>query len=115
MSLLPTHRDVSPSSSRNDPTAPPLHSSTRSETTQVDNETAGSNGAAQSEKINADATTTSSEDEKKYLSSDAYEQRGELDLDDEGELRRVRVVLEKKSGKEIIQDVGVGRYTTPRL
>jgi hypothetical protein len=38
-----------------------------------------------------------------------------LDLDDEGELRRVRVVLEKKSGKEIIQDVGVGRYTTPRL
>lgn len=50
------------------------------------------------------------------LSSDGgdYEQRGVTELEDDGRMRKVRVVLEKKSGKELLQDVTDGTYTIPK-
>lgn len=50
------------------------------------------------------------------LSSDGgdYEQRGITELEDDGKMRKVRVVLEKKTGKELLQDVTDGTYTVPK-
>lgn len=43
-----------------------------------------------------------------------YEDRGEHEVDDEGKKKRVKVVLEKRTGKELVKEIGTGPYTIPR-
>ena len=45
---------------------------------------------------------------------EGYEQRGVFDVEDEGKKRKVRVVMEKKSGRELIKEMTGGPYTIPR-
>lgn len=55
-------------------------------------------------------------DEKPHssASSESYEDRGEHEVDDDGKVKRVKVVLEKRSGKELVTEIGQGPYTIPR-
>lgn len=43
-----------------------------------------------------------------------YQDRGIVELDQDGTKRRVQVVVEEESGKERLKDVGSGEYTVPR-
>ncbi|WVQ95135.1 hypothetical protein IAU59_002229 [Kwoniella sp. CBS 9459] len=43
-----------------------------------------------------------------------YEEKGIQEVDDEGVKRKVMVVLEHKTGKEMLKEVGGGPYTQPR-
>ena len=43
-----------------------------------------------------------------------YEEKGVIEIEDEGKKKQVRVVLEQKSGKEMIKELGGGPYTQPR-
>ena len=58
----------------------------------------------------------SSNDEKTEVRAvdDKFEKRGTAEVEDEGMKRRVQIVLEKKTGKEILRDLGGGAYTQPR-
>ncbi|WVQ68434.1 uncharacterized protein L199_006642 [Kwoniella botswanensis] len=56
----------------------------------------------------------SREDEKGASSSKEYEERGIQEIDDEGAKRKVMVVMEQKTGKEILKHVDGGPYTQPR-
>lgn len=47
-------------------------------------------------------------------SDSGYEDRGEHEVDDLGKKKRVKVVLEKKTGKELVKEIGSGPYTVPR-
>lgn len=43
-----------------------------------------------------------------------YEERGLVEIEEDGEKRKVMLVVEQKSGKEMFKDVGGGPYTQPR-
>lgn len=43
-----------------------------------------------------------------------YEERGMVEIDEDGEKRKVMLVVEQKSGKEMFRDIVGGPYTTPR-
>lgn len=43
-----------------------------------------------------------------------YEERGMVEIDEDGEKRKVMLVVEQKSGKEMFKDIGGGPYTVPR-
>jgi len=43
-----------------------------------------------------------------------YDERGIVEIDEDGEKRKVMLVVEQKSGKEMFKDVGGGPYTIPR-
>lgn len=43
-----------------------------------------------------------------------YEERGIVEIEEDGEKRKVMLVVEQKSGKEMFRDVGGGPYTQPR-
>ena len=47
-------------------------------------------------------------------SSAAYVDKGLIDVDDREGKRKVQVVLEQKSGKELIKELGGGPYSQPR-
>lgn len=48
-------------------------------------------------------------------SESGYEDRGEEEIEEEdGKKRKVKVVLEKKSGREVVKDIAGGPYTRPR-
>lgn len=43
-----------------------------------------------------------------------YEERGLVEIEEDGEKRKVMLVVEQKSGKEMFRDIGGGPYTQPR-
>ncbi|WVR09429.1 hypothetical protein IAU60_006496 [Kwoniella sp. DSM 27419] len=43
-----------------------------------------------------------------------YEEMGVQEIDDDGQKRKVMVVMEHRTGKELLKDVGGGPYTQPR-
>nr|XP_019044875.1 ATP-binding cassette transporter YOR1 [Kwoniella bestiolae CBS 10118]OCF23805.1 ATP-binding cassette transporter YOR1 [Kwoniella bestiolae CBS 10118] len=53
-------------------------------------------------------------DDKNGSSSKEYEERGIQEIEDEGAKRKVMVVMEQKTGKEILKHVDGGPYTQPR-
>lgn len=52
-------------------------------------------------------------DEKAEVES-GYEDRGIVEIEQDGTKRRVHVVVEDESGREKLKDVGTGQYTVPR-
>ena len=95
MSLLPTTREAS-SPSAEDRTA-------SSVSTRV--AAPGGGSKTPSERSN----TQSDEYEEK-----GYENKGLIEVEDGGQKRKMRVVLEQKSGKELLKEVSGGTYTMPR-
>jgi hypothetical protein len=69
-----------------------------------------------STEVEDDREVTRYKDEK--LSNDGkdkeYEERGLVEIEEDGEKRQVMLVVEQKSGKEMFRDVGGGPYTQPR-
>ena len=53
-------------------------------------------------------------DESEKSSESGYEDRGEEDIEEDGIKRRVKIDLEKKSGREVVKDIAGGPYTRPR-
>jgi hypothetical protein len=53
-------------------------------------------------------------DESEKSSESGYEDRGEEEIEEDGVKRKVKVVLEKKSGREVTKDIVGGPYTRPR-
>lgn len=43
-----------------------------------------------------------------------YEERGIVEVEEDGKVRKAMVVVEEKSGKELLRDVAGGPYTTPQ-
>ncbi|WWC90534.1 uncharacterized protein L201_005470 [Kwoniella dendrophila CBS 6074] len=88
-------------------TAPsePLASSSHSVSTRV--------GGEDEANLNKKMSQGSGE-KRKAGSSNDYEERGIQEVEDEGQKRKVMVVMEQKTGKEILKDVGGGPYTQPR-
>lgn len=99
--LLPTHRDPSPSSSSStDDEAP------SSNTTQV---------ASQQPEVNEKRFSSGNPEAKvKDESEDGYDDQGLIEVEEDGQKRQVRVVLEHKSGREMLKEVSGGQYTIPR-
>lgn len=62
----------------------------------------------ESDKFNEKDGDTSS------TSSKEYEERGVIEVDMEGAKRKLKVVVEDKSGREQFKDVQGGPYSTPR-
>ncbi|ORY35691.1 P-loop containing nucleoside triphosphate hydrolase protein [Naematelia encephala] len=118
MSLLPTHRGESPAPTLHaDPSATQMPSSsaiggsTRSASTQV-----GDDDIVVNEKkvpIGDDIDRNQDISDKEALGHD-YEDKGIVEIDDGGERRKVRVVVENRSGKELIKEMSGGPYTEPR-
>lgn len=86
-----------------------------------------SDGDSQTEKVSSGSPvekggkSANNFNEKHSPSSDSassdsgYEDRGEHEVDDDdGKKKRVKVVLEKKTGKELVKEIGQGPYTIPR-
>jgi len=96
MAILPTHRDVS--ASRSD-----LQAASSAASTQVANE--------QTEKSRRPPSESSDENKD---DDEGYQDKGIIEVEDIGVKRKVRVVLEQKSGKEMLKEVAGGQYTTPR-
>ena len=114
MPILPTHRDGSPSSNSNVPGSESSESTHVSRTPTIQNGSAAQNGEKQitsdvgnNEKRRSDYDDAS-EDGK------GYDDKGVVEVEEDGVKRKVRVVLEHKSGKELLKEVAGGEYTTPR-
>ena len=109
MSLLPVHRDVSSTptviaESTASQLIPPAPSSERSGSTHVGvgDEKASPSDDGYGEKAQAEG------------SKQEYIDKGILELDDEEGKRQVQVMLEQKSGRELLKAMGGGPYTQPR-
>ena len=46
--------------------------------------------------------------------NDHFEEKGVLELDEEGKKKQMLVVVDKRSGREQLKDVAGGPYTQPR-
>lgn len=109
MSVLPTHRDVSPGGNGSSSAS---SSSLNGGSTQI--------GA--DDNIDRSSSSGSGSGEKKVpgkLVKDpktgaAYLEKGVMELDENGQKRQVMLVVEQKSGKEMFKEVGGGQYTQPR-
>lgn len=53
-------------------------------------------------------------DEKTKGEDDEYAERGVIELDEDGQRRKVLVVVEEKSGREKFKDIKSGPYTKPQ-
>ena len=96
MSLLPTH-----STGATPP--PPPSSSSQSGSTR------GGDAERDVEKSREDLS-----EKQKRSEHHAFEDRGIFDVDDEGKQKKVKVVMERQTGKELVQEIGTGQYTIPR-
>lgn len=67
-----------------------------------------SNGSSETER-----ETYEKKDDKDDV-EDGYEDRGIVELDQDGTKRRVQVVIEDETGRERLKDVSSGQYTAPR-
>lgn len=111
MSVLPIHRDLPPTPSvQPDPSSTLVNivapSSERTASTHV-----GSEDGKDREK--GKGHSDGDYNEKSVLDA-AYVDKGLVDVEDEEGKRQVQVVLEQKSGKEMIKELGGGPYTQPR-
>ncbi|WWC71394.1 uncharacterized protein I206_105349 [Kwoniella pini CBS 10737] len=98
----PTVRDPSPSTP-SDAVAPSSHSIS----TRV--------GAEDDQELRKKISQANTIDEKiGDPSSKEYDERGIHEIEEEGQKRKVMVVMEQRTGKEILKDVGGGPYTQPR-
>jgi len=95
MSLLPTTRETSSS-----PTSEAQTGSSTSTRIAID-------GGTKPPSENSEARS-GDYDEK------GYEDKGLIEVEEDGQKRTMRVVLEQKSGREILKEVAGGTYTTPR-
>ena len=43
-----------------------------------------------------------------------FDEKGIFDVENDGVRRKVKVVIEQKTGKELVQDISTGEYTVPR-
>lgn len=93
----------------------PSSSSSRSIGNSPSSEVALSGASTQ---VEEDREATKYNDEKRSNDSDdknkEYEERGIVEIEEDGEKRKVMLVVEQKSGKEMFRDVGGGPYTQPR-
>ena len=86
---------------------PPVAPSSRSASTHVGTEDGQINekkGSPQDEQVN----------EKSGESSKDYQEIGMVEIEEYGVSRQVKVVLEQKSGKEVLKEMTGGPYTQPR-
>lgn len=100
MTVLPIHRDPSPSSSSSTDEPPSSNS------TQVDSRQPRPDG----KRFSSENPETKSKDE----SEDGYDDQGLIEVEEDGQKRKVRVVLEHKSGREMLKEVSGGQYTVPQ-
>lgn len=95
MSLLPTTREASPSPTAEDRTE----------------------SSASTRVVAPGGTKTPSENSETRsgeYSEKGYEDKGLIEVEEDGQKRTMRVVLEQKSGKEVLKEVAGGTYTTPQ-
>ena len=97
--MLPTRADSS--SSRSIGNSPSSDEEVSGASTQVDNR-------------DSDSASSTNEKTMKHDKNQEYEERGMVEIDEDGEKRKVMLVVEQKSGKEMFKDVGGGPYTIPR-
>lgn len=115
MPLLPTHRDESPSGS----TIPHAPSSS-SDSTHVSRtptiQNTEKNGSADTDVENEKRRSGGDGrlDRPSEISEKGYDDKGIVEVEDDGVKRKVRVVLEHKSGREMLKEVAGGEYTVPR-
>ena len=138
MSLLPTHRETTSSTAfQDDPNATqvdlglPIPARIAPNTavqhdphaTQVDlglpapARIVPSHTSSDDEKNFKKGTSSEPDQDEKASegsSSNAYLDKGLIDIESEEGKRTVQVVLEQKSGKELIKELGGGPYTDPR-
>lgn len=112
MSVLPVHRDTSPASSSTHGAQLNVAGSSRSTdgtSTQVGADDDIS--ADQAPKQGASVPGKLVKDEKE---GKEYLEKGMMELEEDGQKRKVMLVVEQKSGKEMFKDAGGGPYTQPR-
>jgi len=110
MSTLPTHRDLSPT-----PTINPGPSTTQVDLRPPASDSSASTHVAGDDEKGKGTSSDGGYDEKAGVSSNAaYVDKGLIDIEFEEGKRKVQVVLEQKSGKEMIKELGGGPYTQPR-
>ncbi|EIW68338.1 hypothetical protein TREMEDRAFT_32323 [Tremella mesenterica DSM 1558] len=114
MSLLPVHRTSSQSSTLR-PDAPGrtdrLHpSSTQSTTTDV----AGDGTELGDEKSKWSRENDEEQVEPSGSKRDEYQEKGVIEVEHEGQTRKLKVVVEQKTGKELYTPASGGPYTQPR-
>ena len=97
--MLPTRADSS--SSRSIGNSPSSDAEVSGASTQVDNR-------------DCDSASSTNEKSVNHGKNQEYEERGLVEIDEDGEKRKVMLVVEQKSGKEMFKDVGGGPYTIPR-
>jgi hypothetical protein len=97
--MLPTRANSSSSRSIGNP--PSSDAELSGASTQVDNH-------------DSDSASSTNEKPMKHDKNQEYEERGMVEIDEDGEKRKVMLVVEQKSGKEMFKDVGGGPYTIPR-
>jgi hypothetical protein len=122
---LPVHRDVSPDWTLN-PLAGGALSASSSENgndaaTQIDEKdqaegsASGSGSMLEKRKTDNDSDGDMNEKTDTYADRNAYADKGLIEVDDEeGRKRQARLVLEQKSGREMVAEVSGGPYTQPR-
>ena len=75
--------------------------------------TSGGDAERDAEKVSESDESVQNEKFVKGPDND-FEEKGIYDVDDEGKRKRVKVILEHKTGKEMVQEVGHGQYSIPR-
>jgi hypothetical protein len=67
------------------------------------------------DEVNEKQRSSDMSDEKIMSSrNNDYEDKGIVDIEDEGVKRQVRVILENRTGKEVFKEMSGGEYTIPR-
>lgn len=102
--ILPTHRDASPSSS----TSSNSDGQQSSDITQVPSRT------DEQHTTKRPVSGVPSEAKSKDDSEEGFDDKGLIEVEEDGQKRKVRVVLEHKTGKEMLKEVSGGSYTVPR-
>lgn len=120
-----TPRDPSPSSTLAGPAVPTQPTTTHQTSTPAAHSNrpraaSGERSIAQTatatdlrEKANTDEFGEKDE-ESSSTSSKEYEERGVIEVDQDGTKRKLKVVVEDKSGREQFKDVQSGPYSEPR-
>jgi hypothetical protein len=71
-------------------------------------------GASTQVEDDRDIGRSNNEKTMSHEKNQEYEERGMVEIDEDGEKRKVMLVVEQKSGKEMFRDIVGGPYTTPR-
>lgn len=95
------------------PSASTLHPTSSNEQSQTSNNGNQRSAEKHGKPVTPAAATFDEKDSTKDSDS-GYEDRGEHEVDDDGKKKKVKVVLEKRTGKELVTEIGQGPYTQPR-